>query len=143
MGKTFAMAQAGLLIALLACPAYAASTHHLTSSKSTNHAGSVDKSVNWSTENAYWRDNYTTRPYYKEGDKYETYQPAYHYGVEAYRKNHGKKYEDVKESSLRSGWGHFKHNSKMAWEDAKEATHDAYDRLFRRHSEGRSDHSER
>jgi len=34
-------------------------------------------------EEKYWEENYTTRPYYKEGAKFVEYQPAYQYGLTA------------------------------------------------------------
>src|SRR5438132_203187 len=43
----------------------------------------VAESINPTVEDAFWRENYRTRPYIAEGTAYEEYQPAYRYGWES------------------------------------------------------------
>lgn len=84
--------------------------------------------VNPTVEDAYWRDNYRTRPYAKADLGYETYQPAYKYGWESRSRYAGKSYDDV-ETDLERGWESAKGTSKMAWSEAKGAVRDAWHRV--------------
>lgn len=89
----------------------------------------VAEAVNPTAEDEYWRENYQSRPYVREGTDYNTIQPAYRYGWESRsRYDENKKWSDV-ESDLRSGWDGYRGESRMAWEDAKEATRDAWNHL--------------
>ena len=88
----------------------------------------VAESVNPTVEDAYWRDNYKTRPYAKADMPYDTYQPAYRYGWESRSMYPGKKFDEV-ESGLATGWDSAKGTSKMAWADAKGAAKDAWHRV--------------
>jgi uncharacterized protein (TIGR02271 family) len=80
-------------------------------------------------EEKYWRKTYKTRPYVTKGTSYTAYQPAYRYGVESSLRHTGKTFEDV-ESSLSRGWRKARGESPMAWDQAKPAVQDAYDRVI-------------
>ena len=97
-------------------------------SNSTGTANNGD--INWSTQDTYWRSNYTSRPYSNSNRNYTAYQPAYRYGVELYIKNPGKRFEDIDQSQLPAGWDKARGNSNLNWEDAQLATRDAYDRMY-------------
>lgn len=88
----------------------------------------IAEAVNPTAEDAYWRENYSSRPYVNQGASYDTLQPAYRYGWESRSRYDGKSWNDV-EGDLRSGWDKAKGKSSMAWEDAKHATRDAWNRL--------------
>jgi phage tail tape-measure protein len=90
----------------------------------------VAEAVNPTAEDEYWRQNYSSRPYATAGTKYDTLQPAYRYGWEARSRHDGKEWKDV-EKDLRAGWNLARGNSKLAWDDARFATHDAWDRMSR------------
>ena len=77
-------------------------------------------------EEAYWRDNYSTRPYVA-GGTYEDYGPAYRYGVDAYSRYPDRSYEDV-EPELSRDWQSARGTSSLEWERAKHATRDAWHR---------------
>jgi hypothetical protein len=79
-------------------------------------------------EDAYWRDNYTGRPYVASGSSYDEYAPAYRYGVDAYSRHSGRSFDDV-EPELGRGWGASRGRSSLEWERAKHATRDAWQRL--------------
>jgi hypothetical protein len=79
-------------------------------------------------EDAYWRDNYTGRPYVESGSTYDDYSPAYRYGVDAYTRYPGRRFDDV-ESELGRDWGTARGRSSLEWERAKHATRDAWQRL--------------
>lgn len=85
--------------------------------------------INPTREDAYWRDNYKTRPYYLSDATYdEDYAPAYRYGWESRSRYAGRKFDDV-ENDLASGWDKAKVKSRLGWEKAKAATRDAWDRV--------------
>jgi hypothetical protein len=86
--------------------------------------------INPTAEDAFWRENFTTRPYYSSDYSYDDYAPAYQYGYETRAQYPGKQYQDV-ESSMSSGWERFKGKSRLEWDKAKLATRDAWDRVDR------------
>ena len=105
----------------------------------------VAEAVNPTTEDAYWRENYKTRPYAGSATAnpgvtaadtsssftYEDdYRPAYRYGWESRSRYKGKRFEDV-ESDLGRDWERAKDKSRLSWDRAKEATRDAWHRVER------------
>jgi hypothetical protein len=88
----------------------------------------VAEAVNPTAEDAYWRENFSSRPYAAAGTTYDSMQPAYRYGWESRSRSAGKDWKDV-EHDLGDGWDKARGSSRMAWEDARAATHDAWDRL--------------
>jgi len=96
-------------------------------------------------EESYWRQSYSTRPYYDAAWSYEDYSPAYNYALQNYDTYRGRSFDEV-ESDLGLGWDKAKGNSRLTWERAKEATRDAWHRLsnaVERAVPGDSDHDER
>ena len=89
----------------------------------------VAESVNPTEEDAYWRENYKTRPY-ASGATYDEFAPAYRYGWESRNQYRGRKYDEV-EGDLERGWDKVKGNSRLGWEKAKAATRDAWHRVER------------
>lgn len=79
-------------------------------------------------EDAYWRENFTSRPYVNQGSSYDDYGPAYGYGVEAYSKYPGRSFDDV-EPDLSKNWGTTRGDSDLSWDGAKHATRDAWNRV--------------
>ena len=94
----------------------------------------VAEAVNPTTEDAFWRENYKTRPYAGSataapgvtaadtGSSFtyeEDYRPAYRYGWESRSRYKGKRFEDVESDLGRD------------WDRAKEATRDAWHRVER------------
>lgn len=78
-------------------------------------------------EDAYWRDNYSTRPY-ASGASYDEYGPAYRYGVDSYAKYQGRSFDDI-DSDLSRDWGSTRGTSSLDWDRARPAARDAWDRL--------------
>jgi hypothetical protein len=81
-------------------------------------------------EDAYWRDNYSSRPYIRSGSTYDDYGPAYRYGWDAHSRYAGRSYDEV-EPELARDWGSARGNSSLEWEHAKHATRDAWHRVER------------
>ena len=78
-------------------------------------------------EDAYWRDNYSNRPY-ASGSDYDEYGPAYGYGVEAYTRYPGRTFDEV-EAELGRDWTSRRGRSSLEWDSAKHAARDAWQRL--------------
>lgn len=89
----------------------------------------IARAVNPTAEEAYWEDVYTTRPYVTAGAAFETYRPAYRYGVDSFTRFHGRRFEEV-EPELRQNWDTARGDSTLDWTQARDATQDAYDRLL-------------
>jgi len=87
----------------------------------------VAEEIDPTMEEAYWRENFETRPYGKDGN-FGDYGPAYDYGVRAYQKNAGRKFDDI-ESELGRDWDVAGADSTLDWDDARHATRDSYHRL--------------
>ncbi len=88
------------------------------------------ESANPTVEDAYWRENFRSRPYVVVVDTYEVFQPAYRYGWEAYGLNHGRTFEEV-EPELRTVWETTPHAANLSWEKARNASRDAWHRVER------------
>lgn len=82
----------------------------------------------WASEDSYWRDNYSSRPYARADMRYDSVAPGYRYGYESANRHRGRKWNDV-ESDLRSGWDKYEHRGQSTWENIKDAVKDAWDRV--------------
>lgn len=90
----------------------------------------VAESINPTVEDAYWRENYSKRPYVQAGTDYAALQPAYQHGWEARSRYAGKAFNDV-EPDLRRDWEGSQYGSRLGWDKAKGAVRDAWDRVER------------
>ena len=90
----------------------------------------VAEDFNPTVEEAYWRDNFNSRPY-ATGSDFNAYQPAYRQGYESFGKYKGQKFEEI-EPKLSQDWTTSRGDSSLAWDQAKPAARDAYDRLANR-----------
>jgi hypothetical protein len=88
--------------------------------------------INPDEENSYWQANYSSRPYYDKDKDYALYAPAYKYGVDLYKLNPGKRYEELDQVQLRNDWNRNQHkeDTGLVWGDAQAATRDAYNRIY-------------
>ena len=87
----------------------------------------VAESVNPTAEEAYWRDNYQSEPYYEAGRAYDDYAPAYRLGVQG-RTMYDGDFDDV-ESRLASDWENGRESSTLPWQKARSASRAAWDRI--------------
>jgi len=78
-------------------------------------------------EDAYWRDNYASRPYAR-GATYNEYGPAFGYGVDAFSRYPGRSFHEV-EPDLERDWHNKRGDSGLDWDRAKHATRDAWQRV--------------
>ncbi|HWI82403.1 hypothetical protein [Ramlibacter sp.] len=88
----------------------------------------IAKAVDPAVEDAYWRDNYASRPYVTSGANYDDYGPAYRYGVDSYSKYPNRSFDEV-EPELSRDWGTARGTSSLEWERAKQASRDAWHRV--------------
>lgn len=87
----------------------------------------VANAVDPDAEDAYWRDNYSSRPY-ASGSTYDEYRPAFGYGVDAYTRYPDRTFDEV-EPELGRDWDNRRGGSSLGWDRAKHATRDAWQRV--------------
>lgn len=88
----------------------------------------VAEKIDPTREDAYWRENFTSRPYVGKDDHYDDYGPAYGYGVSAYTRYPDQDFEDV-EADLSRDWERSRGASTLGWDRARDATRDAWARV--------------
>jgi hypothetical protein len=91
----------------------------------------------WEAEDAYWQSAYPERPYARADRSYEYYRSAYRYGTERATQWQGREWTDA-ERDLREGWPHGDDETAPAWNEMKEAVHDAWDRVRGRSRDDRT-----
>lgn len=91
---------------------------------------SVAETFDPTVEDAYWRDNYHTRPYVDSAYTYDDYSPAYRTGYEGYSTYHpqGMSYQEA-EPHLRQRYEGERSSRRLGWDKAKHASQDAWYRL--------------
>jgi hypothetical protein len=89
----------------------------------------IAEGINPTEEDAYWRENYRTRPYASSTRSYEDVQPAYRYGWESRARYGNRKWDEV-EPELGRNWNDYNQGSaRQTWDEAKMATKDAWHRV--------------
>lgn len=88
---------------------------------------SIAEQIDPTVEDAYWRDNYASRPYVDSGASYDDYGPAYRYGVDTYRGGRTSAFDDA-DSDLSLGWDRARGSSRLTWDQAKNAARDSWQR---------------
>ena len=98
-----------------------------------SQAGQTDWEAAWETEDNYWHENFTSRPYALGPDYYDRFRPAFRYGFESGSHGMGRDWDEA-EADLRTGWDRYEHRgeSPSAWEEIKDAVRDAWDRTVGR-----------
>ena len=90
----------------------------------------IDWKAAWETEDNYWEENFSSRPYALGPDYYDKFRPAFRYGFESARDSLGRSWDDA-EPDLRSGWERYQEESgtPSVWDEIKGAVRDAWDRV--------------
>ena len=86
----------------------------------------------WQDEDAYWRNNFSTRPYTASSPDYSNWEGGYRYGYESATRNSGRSWDDV-EPELSRGWSSYQYRGSSTWEQMKHAVRDAWDRVTGHH----------
>lgn len=87
----------------------------------------VAEAIDPTREDAYWRDNYSDRPYVEQGSSYDDYGPAYGFGVDAAGRHPGRTFDEA-EPEMSRQWTDRSGTSSLRWDRAREAARDAWNR---------------
>ncbi|MEO7965690.1 MAG: hypothetical protein ABIT38_17405 [Gemmatimonadaceae bacterium] len=84
----------------------------------------------WTSEESYWRNNWSSRPYAAADRTFDNYRPGYRYGYESANQMKGRSWSDA-ENDLRSGWDTYAHRGegRSTWEQIKHSVKDAWERV--------------
>jgi uncharacterized protein (TIGR02284 family) len=96
----------------------------------------VAESIDPTTEEAHWRENYHREPYYEQGRKFDDYAPAYRLGLTGRTRYQGD--WQSAEPKLASEWDEARGNSSLDWNQAQPASRAAWDRIDSRLTGSRS-----
>ena len=88
----------------------------------------VAEAIDPTVEAAYWRDNYSSRPYVESSASYDDYGPAYGYGVNSFGENKGRSFDEI-EPQLSRDWHAARGTSNLSWDKAKTASRDAWNKV--------------
>jgi hypothetical protein len=90
----------------------------------------VGERMNPTVEDTYWRENYRNERYHKPEFGYDDYAPAYRTGYEGRVRHDGRSFDDA-ELDLRSEYEQGRGNSRLEWNEARDATRAAWHRVER------------
>jgi uncharacterized protein YcfJ len=88
----------------------------------------VAEKIDPTVEDAYWRTNFSKRPYVDLNTAYIIYQSAYRTGYEGRSRYSGKTFEEV-EADLQRDYEKNRGANGLGWDKARLATRDAWNRL--------------
>jgi len=88
----------------------------------------VAEEIDPTAEDAYWRENHASRPYFDKKTTYDHYRPAYQQGWEARSLYSDKTWDEI-ESELESQWTTRRGHSTLDWKNARHASRDAWERI--------------
>ena len=91
----------------------------------------VAELIDPTVEEAYWRTNFTARPYVGAEAKFEDYAPAYALGARANGDGSNRSF-DEDDRRLAAEWNNARGASALDWERARPAARDAWDRVGQR-----------
>jgi len=89
---------------------------------------SIAELIDPTVEDAYWRENYSSRPYVDTDVPYDAYAPAYRVGYEGRAHFPDREFDEV-ESELEREYDGVRGESAIPWEKARQATRDAWHRV--------------
>ncbi len=83
-------------------------------------------------EDTYWRENYSSQPYYETGRTYDDYAPAYRAGYEARARytDRPRTFEEV-ERDIEADYNSRRAANAMTWDKARHPARAAWDRVER------------
>jgi hypothetical protein len=86
---------------------------------------SIAEAINPTEYSRHFEKEYRSAPYYISGSEWRDYQPAYKYGYDTYSQYRGRPFDDV-ESELQRNWDASRADSRLAWNDARQAVRDGW-----------------
>lgn len=93
----------------------------------------IAEGINPDVEISYWEKNYSQRPYYKSGRKFEDYRPAYMTGMYSFDEGDTDDDFSLTENELRKNWDSIRGESKLSADEAVSASKDAWMRVRKPH----------
>lgn len=87
--------------------------------------GAIAEAINPTDYNDYFQNSFRKTAYYKGGREWNDYEPAYKYGYDTYAQYRGQTFDDV-EYALERDWNAAKANSRLAWNEARDAVRDSW-----------------
>ena len=84
----------------------------------------------WELDQAWWRENFTNRPYVSADRRYEDYEPGYRFAYQSQSRYRGQKWNDV-EPRLAQDWKHYEGRGESTWDHVKDSVRDAWERITR------------
>jgi hypothetical protein len=91
----------------------------------------VAELIDPTVEQAYWRTEFTARPYVEAGSTFEDYAPAYAMGVSSYQVGASGSF-NAHENRMAAEWENARGASTLDWERARPAVRDAWERVGQR-----------
>ena len=82
------------------------------------------------TYTEHFQKTYNNTPYYRKDMAWDDYEPAYRYAESSYNTRSGRTFDQI-ENDLERGWDKARANSRLAWNEAKEAVRDGWHMLER------------
>ncbi len=104
----------------------------------SGNAAVNNRRADWEKERQYWREHYSSAPYYHSNADYSMYEPAYQYGFNIYAQNGGQPWEHLNQRLLHDGWERAHGNSNLSWDQAQDAARDAYTRAQNQNAVGQN-----
>jgi hypothetical protein len=92
------------------------------------HPVGIAEMLDPAAEEAYWRENYETQPYYESGYAYDDYHPAYRTGWEGRARYEGRSFGEV-ERELEAEYDRRRGTSRLGWDKNRRAARAAWDRF--------------
>ena len=97
-------------------------------SMSVSGAKAIAEMLDPAGEEAYWRENYATQPFYEAGYTYDDYHPAYRAGWEGRARYEGRSFQEC-EPDLRADYERGRGASRLGWDRCREAARAAWERF--------------
>lgn len=94
----------------------------------TGNVTTGDFTGDWNTDQSWWRQNFSERPYVTADRRFEDYEPGYRFAYQSLSRYRGKNWNDV-ESNLSQDWNRFEGRGTSTWDNMKHAVHDAWDKI--------------
>lgn len=129
VGAALGGAAAGAAAGAVAGPAGAA-VGAVVGAVAGGYAGKgVGEYIDPTVEDEWLRDYVDNREKIKKSESYDTFRPAYRYGIEHAARCEDRRFEDI-EPELKSGWDAYRGESALGWDRARNAARDAWDRTL-------------
>ena len=84
--------------------------------------------VDFDDELGFWRDNYRTSPFYRDGMEFRDYEPAVKLGINVFLRSHGRSFDELK-AQLADSYERTRGHSPLEWSEASVAAGAAWDRM--------------